>query len=597
MPTIALRRRGGGFLLGAALLVNLAGGACGRRVPPNIVLVSIDTLRADHVGAYGYSGGTTPFIDSLARDAEVFESAFVPLPATGPSHASLLTSLHPLQHGVTANAMSLSPEVETLAEALRNRGYFTMGAVAVFHMRRQYGFDRGFTLFSDEWKESKPLNSKYERAAPYVNRSVYAMVDSYLGRRSTEPFFLFVHYFDPHSPYVDHEHVGPPGQIPESRGVAGREDAIRRDLIRRYDSEVRFVDEHVRRVYEYLDARGLTRNLIFSVTADHGEQLGEHGFEGGHADIYRETTRVPLILRAPGVSPGVKRGLVSSMDLGVTLLEFAGARYSNSVSGKSLHVKGGGQGRGEQELLILGYPNYTRSVGLLSQDWLFIRNLDQYYRRLAVGPIPEHQTRSRVPWGEAAKLVGARSGAGDYVLPALTGLDSMEPVLVTAEVALKKPECKSEVVIQMGPEQVSMAGRFDFRGGVRVHFPAVPPRDAVVVTVAGCDGEVRYRMRSYDDPHALQGRPPGTNEILETSLWRDFLTLRKRLDRDELYNLNSDPGMVNNLIDEPANATRVRTSRSTIVRRWREVSAHHVRTGEALTQEEQELLKSLGYVR
>ena len=282
--------------------------------PPNIVLVSIDALRADHVGAYGYPGGNTPFIDSLARDGRIFERAFVPLPATAPSHASLLTSLHPLQHGVMANAEPLPAEVETLAEALGRRGYFTMGSVAVHHMRRRYGFDQGFELYSDRWNREDPLNGRYDRGAADVNQSVRAMIDTYLRQGTSSPFFLFVHYFDVHAPYVDHEGLGIAAQVSDPSPADNQA-----DIINRYDSEVRFVDEHIERIHDYLDERGLMTNTYFVVTADHGEQLGEHGMSKGHADIYRETLRIPWCRgpararsgsgqeRAPGVLDGCGR--------------------------------------------------------------------------------------------------------------------------------------------------------------------------------------------------------------------------------------------------------------------------------------------------
>src|SRR5262245_18288087 len=207
---------------------------------PNVLLVSVDALRADHVGAYGYARSTTPFLDRLARDGQRFERTYVPLPATAPSHASLLTSLHPAQHGVVANTMTLPEQAETLAEVLKGHGYATLGAVAVFYLKARYGFGQGFDAFSDSWDPRAHGNSRERRSAEDVNASLATQLASYAKQKRGRPLFLFVHYYDVHAPYRE----GGRGGVVEA-----------------YDAGVRHVDEQLEALYARLKELGLADDL------------------------------------------------------------------------------------------------------------------------------------------------------------------------------------------------------------------------------------------------------------------------------------------------------------------------------------------------
>jgi hypothetical protein len=549
----------------AAALLGLTFGASCRSKPPNVLLVSIDALRADHLGAYGGDEGVSPFLDELAASGAVFENAFVPLPATDPSHASLLTSLHPLQHGVLANAMTLPEELETLAEVLRAHGYYTMGAVSVAHLGRAYGFGQGMDDFSDSWDGNAPSNDAHQRAGGDTNRSVFELVDSYLARESKQPYFLFVHYFDVHSPYVSH--------VP----------ATGDSMAARYRSEVRFVDEKIGELVAFLRKKGLGENLVVAVTSDHGEQLGEHGYEGGHADIYRETIRVPLILNGTGIRGGRRDEIVTSMDIAPTVLDLAGLAFSRPVEGVSLL-----RARGpERDLLVLGYPSYTRSLGLLSNGRYFLRNLDPPYMHMVFEEVGVH--------GETGGMLPAEDlGEGRYWLRLVSKVARMEPVQVAVEVWLEDETCSAQLSVRAEPRLDYFAEPLSFRGAVRVHVPAITLRDAVTVTVqpADCVRSVRYLPSAQVDIDTFRAGLTGNFDTKATQIWTHLLTERKRRPGDELYRISSDPGMTTNVMDADA-----RVERQRIVERWRELAPEPTTfPAGSYTEEERRLLRSLGYL-
>jgi arylsulfatase A-like enzyme len=307
-----------------------------------IVLVTIDTLRADHVGAYG-APFATPTLDRLAEEGVLVEQAVTPTPSTGPAHASLMTGLHPWNHGTLRNAVPLDPRIPTLADRLRQRGYATAAVVSSYILSRRFGFHQGFDHF-----EFDP-NQEFQWAAR-GGRSFYATradhtsdaAMQWITDHGEKPFFLWVHYFDPHSPYDP-----PPGyavspsvevrlegkRIPES--VNGPETLKR--LIRAYRSEVLYTDAQLGRLVERLRILGLLDRTALVVTADHGEGLGDHGVLEHGVSLFDELVRVPLIVRAPGVPPGRRLpGPAQLEDLVPTLLALAGAEPPAELDGIDL---------------------------------------------------------------------------------------------------------------------------------------------------------------------------------------------------------------------------------------------------------------------
>ncbi len=269
----------------------------------NLVALTLDTTRADHFGAYGYFRDTTPRIDALAKESLVFERCIAPMATTLPSHTSLMTATDPLEHGIVANFKDRglrfrpSPRLKTLAEVARGAGYQTGAFVSAAPLKRQSGIDAGFDVF-DEPEEA-------ERTAKQTNRRV----KEWLAQLEDGPFFLWVHYFDPHHGYR------PPGQFAslyqtdaamdrylQERDFDSKITSNPRHDINRYDGEIRFLDEQIGRLLDELEARGKWQNTVLLMVADHGEGLGQHG-EPGHGSVWEEQLHVPLLMRIPGVAP------------------------------------------------------------------------------------------------------------------------------------------------------------------------------------------------------------------------------------------------------------------------------------------------------
>ena len=277
-----------------------AASASAPRPARSVLLVTIDTLRADRLGCYGDSRARTPRIDALAAAGTLFERAFTPVPITLPAHASLLTGLIPPAHGVRGNgAFALGAGVGTLAEALAAEGAATGAFVGGFPLARRFGLDRGFGHYDDRMGKAPGVH--YE----FAERRADAVADAAIAWLASQPgdVFAWVHFFDPHAPY------DPP---PAFRG----DDP--------YRGEIAAVDVAVGRLLATWEAR--PRPGVVALTGDHGEAFGEHGEESHSLFVYDVTLRVPLLLKGSGVPVGRRSTAVSTVDLAATLLSLAGAR-------------------------------------------------------------------------------------------------------------------------------------------------------------------------------------------------------------------------------------------------------------------------------
>jgi choline-sulfatase len=269
-----------------------------------VVLVSIDTLRADHLPVYGYAAGSTPTLDRLAQSGIVFDDAYSHTPLTLPSHASILTGRLPFHHGVRDNIGYALPAGErTLAERFRAAGYATGAAVSAYVLRRQTGINRGFEFFDDrlEIAGTGESLSDTQRDGKLTVDALSAWIDA----RSTRPLFAFLHLYEPHTPYSP----------PPSHAMA-----------QPYDGEIAYADELVGRLFDRLAVRGLFDRAVVAVVSDHGEGLGDHGEAEHGIFLYRESLRVPWILRLPGGrNAGTRiRGPVGLVDVAATLLDLTG---------------------------------------------------------------------------------------------------------------------------------------------------------------------------------------------------------------------------------------------------------------------------------
>ncbi|MGE5838080.1 MAG: sulfatase-like hydrolase/transferase [Acidobacteriota bacterium] len=324
------------------MATRLAGRSESSRV--NILLVTIDTLRWDHVGAYGDSRAATPVLDSLARRGAKFETAVAHVALTAPSHASMLTGLIPPRHGVRDNgAFALPANLQTLASRFAEAGYDTAAFVSGFPLDRRFGFSTGFAVY-DDWLPRGPgagSRAYVERRADDTTTRVLGWIDgraqSNRDPGSVRPWFLWVHYFDPHAAYE------PPPEF------------AARFPDRPYDGEIAFVDAQLGRLVQRLDQGGDLARTIVLVTADHGESLGEHGEQTHGTFVYDATLRVPLIVAGPGISAGTTLRVVArGVDVMPTLLDLAGIRIDAGLDGRSLRPALGGQSMPDASVYLEG---------------------------------------------------------------------------------------------------------------------------------------------------------------------------------------------------------------------------------------------------
>ncbi len=285
---------------------------------PPIVLISIDTLRSDRLPAYGYKSGVTPAIDRLAGDGILYEKVYCHVPLTLPSHASLFTGKLPREHGVRDNAgYSLAADDgPTLAESLKAAGYATGAAVSSFVLRSGTGLDRGFDFYEDgiEFSTQTAMGG-LERPG----RETLAASLDWLRSRADEPFFLFLHLYEPHAPYAPPE--------PFASRVAAA-----------YDGEIAAADDVVGRLLEELDRLGIYEDSTIVLTSDHGEGLGDHGEQEHGLLLYREALQVPLIVKLPGSRRGgTAVGTPAQLnDLFATILQVAGVDGPFGADNRSL---------------------------------------------------------------------------------------------------------------------------------------------------------------------------------------------------------------------------------------------------------------------
>lgn len=333
----------------AALLIVVAAAmmpACSRAGPPSVVLIVIDTLRADHLGAYGYDRPVSPNLDALAAEAAVFENAFAAATWTLPSVASMFTGLLPSQHdagrpyederGEQFSVMRAAARV--FPEVLRERGYVTGAVVNAPFLHEGFGFARGF----DDYDWAPASDSQLRRADVTVDAAL-----AWLDEHGDEQFFLFVHVFDLHRHYDAPEPFrgrftdqfadtyGETLDTLESRDLA----EANRDwpfIVAAYDEEIAFVDAHLGRLFDGMRSRGILDQSTVLLTSDHGEGFDEHGSAGHGHTLFNEMLRVPLMVWGPGVEAGRYEDPVSLIDLEPTILEIADSGVETKGNASSL---------------------------------------------------------------------------------------------------------------------------------------------------------------------------------------------------------------------------------------------------------------------
>jgi arylsulfatase A-like enzyme/4-amino-4-deoxy-L-arabinose transferase-like glycosyltransferase len=374
---------------------------------PNVLLISIDTLRADHLHCYGYARRTSPFIDSLAARGTLFERAISPTAWTLPGHASMLSGLLPRHHGALFDNFRIAPEATWLPEHLRARGYATHGIVNGPFVQEGFGFPRGFDSYTyvlkREWRQHQ-----------------LQALDTLAAQGADRPFFLFVHYMSVHSPYrpprrfdvFSRPYSGPFTGDQEqmrkaARGLIPVNEKDRDFLVDRYDGAILAVDARVRELSTQLRKMHVDENTIVIVTADHGEEFLDHGSLLHNKTLYEELIHVPLIVSGPGVPSRLRvKCLATLMDIAPTVAALTGAPALNRTDGRDLAPVWRGAVCEPREIeLFSSYPEGQQPIhGLSTQNGKLVHDLTSRktsFFDLATDPL---ERMDRQPSTEAARL-------------------------------------------------------------------------------------------------------------------------------------------------------------------------------------------------
>ncbi len=396
--------------LGAALGCEPAdppGSRLSAEAPVRLVLVTVDTLRADRLDPLGSHPSVMPRTRAFAERGAWFSNSWAASSTTQPTHATLFTGLDPWEHGVARNGLVLTPEHETLAERLRAAGFATHAVVGSFPLSPRFGYDQGFDTYDDEfehrpfseWGGEKVEEGRFYRLCESVTNRALELLDEIDGARQ----FVWIHYFDPHAPYGDHE----PAPIELRRLVSLQRksdpgfDAAVRDAARLYDRDLERLDRSLGALFERLDrdAERIATHVV--ITADHGESFGEHGAVAHGERVTREQVQVPLVIVSPEVEPGVRRDGAGSRDLMTTLLSLAGAPHADlpgrdlsrpaapgeggavGMSGVRAVTPGDGDGRRKRRrfFVVEGEALYAGTVDRVNRDDVPARELEPGPRR------------------------------------------------------------------------------------------------------------------------------------------------------------------------------------------------------------------------
>ena len=317
-------------LLLIACLLGCSGSPEKKNPHPSVVVLLLDTLRADHLGAYGYSRDTSPHLDNFAKENSLFLNAVSAAPWTPASVASILTGLYPVSHGMmppndretARNAFRLNANLDTLPELFGGAGYQTGAITPNPWMSKEFGYDQGFQSYHYLLRER----------ADKITDNAIELVDKMSSQ--SKPFFLYVHYLDPHDPY------DPPGEFASLyRGAVPGKFAYPEKMsnfLGKYDGEIRFMDREIGRLFAHLRAKNAWENTIIVIVGDHGEQFMEHGNHTHGFMLHSEELHVPLMLKVPGQGSRRVETTVSTVDIFPTLLSLANVVAPAEVPGVSL---------------------------------------------------------------------------------------------------------------------------------------------------------------------------------------------------------------------------------------------------------------------
>jgi len=364
---------------------------------PNVVLITIDTLRADHLGCYGYKQIKTPNIDSLAAEGTRFERAFSVVPVTLPSHGSMLTGTYPMLSGMhDFSGNKLNPLQLTLASVLKHAGYQTGAVVAAAVLDSRFGLNQGFDFYYDHFDFSRLDEANLDEMERPGNVVADVTLD-WLAKNSQKKFFLWMHLYDPHFPYTPPE--------PYRKEYAAQP----------YDGEIAFADEQVGRLLRYLKEKGIYKNTVIVLCGDHGESLGEHGEKTHGFFIYNATMHVPLIMRLPDdATARIVADPVSLVDLMPTVLGAVGLEVPSQVQGRSLLS----QLHGEHPDRVLYGETFLPRIHF---NWSELRGSENTKYHFIDAPKPELYDLARDP-GELHNLFAEKKAVAEEMRAKLLGM-------------------------------------------------------------------------------------------------------------------------------------------------------------------------------
>jgi len=378
--------------------------AAQKTAPPgwNVVLITVDTLRADHLGCYGYKQIKTPNIDELAADGSRFERAFTVVPVTLPSHTAMLTGTYPMLSGMhDFSANKLSAAQPTMASVLKQSGYSTGAVVAAAVLDSRFGLNQGFDFYYDHFDFSRLNESNLDEMERPANVVADVTLD-WLNKNWQKKFFLWMHLYDPHFPYTPPE--------PFRTDYAGR----------LYDGEIAFADEQIGRVIRTLKEKGIYKNTIIVLAGDHGEGLGDHGEKTHGFFIYNSTMHVPLIVRVPdGSGSRTISEPVSLVDVMPTILNAVGVETPQQVQGKSLlaRIRGSNPEPVARDRSVYGETFLPR----IHFNWSELRAAENSKYHFIDAPKPELYDVTSDPQ-ELHNLLSEKKAVGEEMRAKLVGL-------------------------------------------------------------------------------------------------------------------------------------------------------------------------------
>jgi len=353
------------FFLSTILLFNLFCSKSEKQSNYNLVLFTLDTTRADHIGSYGYKLSKTPNIDSLANNGLICEKAYTPVPLTLPSHTSILTGLYPFNHGVRNNgSYKLDDKYTTLAEILKSNGYQTIAVISSYVLSGKFGLKQGFDYYDDSLDSHKILNTLKSQISANI---VYTKFKSlYKKINKNKRFFAWIHFYDPHTPYIKRKKF--------------YNDKIKNEVIASYDSEIGYMDMYIGKILQDLKQDNLLDNTIIVFVGDHGEAFGEHKEIYSHMIFgYEENLRVPMIFYNKGLFKKSRiKNRVNTIDIFPTILSALKIKTNNKIDGINLLNK-----ELKQESLYFEsiYPkeefNWAPVFGIISNNYKFIKLPDK----------------------------------------------------------------------------------------------------------------------------------------------------------------------------------------------------------------------------